>query len=107
MRSDPRAFFFERTNMMRTTVKFTAAGVVVIAAAVASAQSAPSAQSAMTEKIEKRVLTLAGAGTVAAAAEAEAHRLNTTGAIAVVDDGGSLLYLVRIDNTFPAGPAVA
>ena len=40
-------------------------------------------------------------------AEAEAHRLNTTGAIAVVDDGGSLLYLVRIDNTFPAGPAVA
>jgi len=93
---------------MRTTLKFTAAGALVIAAAsAASAQSARAAESAMTEKIEKRVLTLAGAKAVAAAAEAEAHRLNTTGAIAVVDDGGSLLYLVRIDNTFPAGPAVA
>jgi len=61
----------------------------------------------MVERIQKPVLTLAGARVVAAAAEAEARRLNTTGAIAVVDDGGNLLYLVRIDRTFPAGPAVA
>ena len=41
------------------------------------------------------------------AAETEAKRLNTTGAVAVVDDGGNLLYLLRIDNTFPAGSYVA
>jgi len=57
--------------------------------------------------IQKNVLTLAGARIVATAAETEAKRLNTTGAIAVVDDGGNLLYLIRIDNTFPAGAAVA
>ncbi len=59
------------------------------------------------EKVEKRVLTLAGARIVATAAETEAKRLNTTGAIAVVDDGGNLLYLIRTDNTFPAGSYVA
>jgi glc operon protein GlcG len=59
------------------------------------------------EKVEKKVLTLAGARTIAAAAEAEVRRLNTTGAIAIVDDGGNLLYLLRTDNTFPAGSYVA
>lgn len=67
----------------------------------------PTASAQMIEKVDKRVLTLAGARAIAAAAESEAHRLNTTGAIAVVDDGGNLLYLVRIDDTFPAGAAVA
>jgi uncharacterized protein GlcG (DUF336 family) len=33
--------------------------------------------------------------------------LSGTGAVAVVDDGGNLLYLLRIDNTFPAGSYVA
>jgi glc operon protein GlcG len=61
----------------------------------------------MIAKVDKRVLTLAGARVVAAAAETEAKRLNTTGAVAVVDDGGNLLYLLRIDNTFPAGSYVA
>ena len=65
------------------------------------------AQTETMEKVEKRVLTLAGARIVAAAAETEARRLNTTGAVAVVDDGGNLLYLLRIDNTFPAGSYVA
>jgi len=65
------------------------------------------AQNGTMEKVEKRVLTLAGARIVAAAAETEAKRLNTTGAVAVVDDGGNLLYLLRIDNTFPAGSYVA
>ena len=61
----------------------------------------------MIARVDKRVLTLAGARIVAAAAETEAKRLNTTGAVAVVDDGGNLLYLLRIDNTFPAGSYVA
>ena len=65
------------------------------------------AQTDALANVQKRVLTLAGARIVAAAAETEARRLNTTGAIAVVDDGGNLLYLLRIDNTFPAGSYVA
>jgi glc operon protein GlcG len=80
--------------------------IVTASALIVTAQALGLAQNG-TQKIEKRVLTLAGARAIATAAEAEANRLNTTGAIAVVDDGGSLLYLVRIDNTFPAAPYVA
>lgn len=87
---------------MRTLIR-----TLTLAALVAAAPAAALAQAPMVEKIDKRVLTLAGARTVAMAAETEARRLNTTGAIAVVDDGGNLLYLARIDNTFPAGAAVA
>ena len=65
------------------------------------------AQTEAVANVQKKVLTLAGARIVATAAETEARRLNTTGAVAVVDDGGNLLYLVRIDNTFPAGSYVA
>ncbi len=65
------------------------------------------AENSALTRSDKHVLTLDGAKLVAAAAEAEARRLNTTGAIAVVDDGGNLLHLVRLDNTFPAGSAVA
>jgi glc operon protein GlcG len=80
----------------------------VVAAIGLATTSVPAlAQTPMVDRIQKPVLTLAGARAVATAAEAEAKRLNTTGAIAVVDDGGQLLYLVRIDKTFPAGAAVA
>lgn len=48
---------------------------------------------------DKKVLTLDGARTVAAAAEAEAKKNNWNVVIAVVDDGGNLLYLQRIDGT--------
>jgi glc operon protein GlcG len=65
------------------------------------------AQTDVVVNVQKRVLTLAGARIVATAAETEAKRLNTTGAGAVVDDGGNPLYLLRIDNTFPAGSYVA
>ena len=55
-----------------------------------------------------KVLTLDGAKKVAAAAAAEAKRSSTpSGAIAIVDDGGHLLYLERLDNTFPAAATVA
>ena len=80
------------------------ASLVLAAPALGLAQTMPAP---MMTKAEKHVLTLAGARAVAAAAETEAHRLNTTGAVAVVDDGGNLLYLLRLDNTFPAGAAVA
>src|SRR5437763_5517746 len=56
---------------------------------------------------EKRTLTLAGAEKVLAAALSEARRLKTTGAVAVVDDGGNLLALSRIDGTFAAASRIS
>jgi uncharacterized protein GlcG (DUF336 family)/mannose-6-phosphate isomerase-like protein (cupin superfamily) len=56
---------------------------------------------------EKKVLTLAGAQKVTAAMLAEAKRLNTTGAVAVVDDGGNLMALERTDGTFAAGARIS
>ncbi|TAN74320.1 MAG: heme-binding protein [Gallionella sp.] len=47
----------------------------------------------------KPILTLADARRIAAAAEAEAHRNNWGVVIAVVDDGGHLLYLQRSHDT--------
>lgn len=52
-------------------------------------------------------LTLEGAKAVAAAASAEARRLNAGGAIAIVDEGGNLVYLERLEHTFPAASTVA
>jgi len=48
---------------------------------------------------DKKVLTLDGAKKVAAAAEAEAKKNNWNVVIAIVDDGGHLIYLQRIDGT--------
>ncbi|MEO8157694.1 MAG: heme-binding protein [Betaproteobacteria bacterium] len=48
---------------------------------------------------DKKVLTLEGAKKVAAAAEAEARKNNWNVVIAVVDDGGHLVYLQRLDGT--------
>ena len=87
--------------MLRLATTLLAGSMVVLAPQLTLAESDA------IERVHKPVLTLEGARLVAGAAEAEARRLHTTGAIAVVDDGGNLLYLVRIDNTFPAGPYVA
>ena len=57
--------------------------------------------------VEKKTLTLSGAQTVAAAAAAEARKNWAGGAIAVVDDGGNLLYLERLDNTFAAAANIS
>src|SRR5829696_9882668 len=56
----------------------------------------------------KKVLTLEGARKVIAAAEAEAKRLGAPGGvIAVVDDGGNLVALERLDGTFTAGANIS
>lgn len=47
----------------------------------------------------KIMLTLEDARKIAAGAEAEALRNNWPVVIAIVDDGGHLLYLQRLDNT--------
>lgn len=56
---------------------------------------------------QKKTLTLDGARAVIAAAVAEARRNNAGGVIAVVDDGGNLMALERIDNTFAAGANIS
>ena len=56
----------------------------------------------------KKALNLEGARRVIAAAEAEAKRLNAPGGvIAVVDDGGNLVALERLDGTFTAGADIS
>ncbi|MBL8985734.1 MAG: heme-binding protein, partial [Gemmatimonadetes bacterium] len=55
----------------------------------------------------RKQLSMDGARRVGDAVLAEARRLNTTGVVAVVDDGGSLMYLARIDGTFPAGAQIS
>src|SRR5512145_524704 len=56
----------------------------------------------------KPALSIDEAKRVAAVAVAEARRLGApSAAIAVVDDGGHLLHLERLDGTFPAASAVA
>jgi glc operon protein GlcG len=55
----------------------------------------------------KKTLTLEGAKMVAAAAAAEAKKSNEGGSIAIVDDGGNLMYLERIQPTFPMGATIS
>lgn len=55
----------------------------------------------------KRGLTLEGAKQIIAAAAAEARRNKVGGAIAVVDDGGNLLALERLDGTFAASGTIS
>lgn len=56
---------------------------------------------------QKRVLTLDGAKKVAAAAVEFIHKNNTSGVLAIVDDGGNLMYVERSDGTFAAGANVS
>lgn len=55
----------------------------------------------------KKVITLEGAKTVAAAAVAEAKRGNEGASIAIVDDGGNLVYLERLAPTFAMGATIS
>ena len=64
--------------------------------------------SANAQIADKKALTLEGAKRVIAAAEAHARQANAPGAvIAVVDDGGNLMALERLDGTFSAGANVS
>ncbi len=66
------------------------------------------ALNAAAQVTEKKSLTLDGARQVIAAAKAEAKRLNAPGGvIAVVDDGGNLMALERLDGTFAAGANIS
>jgi uncharacterized protein GlcG (DUF336 family)/quercetin dioxygenase-like cupin family protein len=55
-----------------------------------------------------RTLTLEGAERVITAAKAQAQKVQAPGGvIAVVDDGGNLMALERLDNTFNAGASIS
>jgi len=83
---------------MKYTRRLTAFAMAVTALATISA-----AQTA-----DKKTLTLKGAEAVITAAKAEAQKLNAPGGvIAVVDDGGNLMALERIDGTFSAGANIS
>jgi uncharacterized protein GlcG (DUF336 family) len=53
----------------------------------------------MAQLTTKKSLTLAAAKEIGAAAEAEARKREWTNCIAVIDDGGNLIYLATMDGT--------
>ncbi|HKZ81556.1 MAG TPA: heme-binding protein [Pyrinomonadaceae bacterium] len=83
---------------MKTIIRFFAAAVTLVTvSSLAGAQVA-----------ERKSLTIEGARKVIAAAEAYAKKNNAPGGvIAVVDEGGNLMALERIDGTFAAGANIS
>ena len=65
------------------------------------------AASSHAQVIDKKALSLAAAKKITAAAEADAKAKNARVVIAVVDDGGNLLVLQRLDDTQVASVDVA
>src|SRR5437867_5028978 len=87
--------FYKRSSIMKKTF-----AVFMCIAALATASAAQIA--------DKKTLTLKGAESVIAAAKAEAQKLQAPGGvIAVVDDGGNLMALERLDGTFSAGANIS
>lgn len=79
---------------MKTNLRITLTALIVLSATLlTNAQTAVQAQLPT-----KQVLTLEAAKKIAAAAEAEAKKRGATVVIAVVDDGGYLLVLERLDD---------
>ncbi|HET7241278.1 MAG TPA: heme-binding protein [Gemmatimonadales bacterium] len=66
---------------------------------------AGTAQAQVTES--KQTLTLEGAKAAAAAATAEARKGNEGASVAVVDDGGNLIYVERLQPTFAMGATIS
>lgn len=62
---------------------------------------------ALGQTIDKKSLGLDGARQAIAAAKLEAQKSKAGGVIAVVDDGGNLMALERLDGTFAAGANIA
>ena len=81
---------------MQTTGRGFVLAALVAAGAMAEAQTAPS-----------RGLTLDGARRLVATAEAKAKADGAAGAIVVVDAGGNVIQVSRLDGTFPAATEVA
>ncbi|HVN84564.1 MAG TPA: heme-binding protein [Candidatus Binatia bacterium] len=65
------------------------------------------ATASFAQVVERKALTLSAAKRIVAAAEADAKAKNQTVVIAVVDDGGHVLLLERLDDTQVASVEVA
>lgn len=83
---------------MKANIRIAFIALIVVSAAVfANAQT-----------VEKKTLTIDGAKKVIAGAVAYAKKNNAPGGvIAVVDDGGNLMALERLDGTFAAGANIS
>jgi glc operon protein GlcG len=78
--------------------KITIAALIVLGAALFT----------KAQTVEKKTLTIDGAKKVIAGAVAYARKNNAPGGvIAVVDDGGNLMALERLDGTFAAGANIS
>jgi glc operon protein GlcG len=87
-------------EMKNTTIGIRSVWLFAIVAIVATLVTA--------QTVEKKTLTLKGAESVIAAAKAEAQKIQAPGGvIAVVDDGGNLMALERLDGTFSAGANIS
>ena len=89
-------------NHSEETMRFAHGGILSLLLAVALMAGSSSAQLA-----DKKTLTLAIAKQIAAAAEAEAIKNKFTMVISVLDDGGNLMYLERMDETQLASIQIA
>jgi glc operon protein GlcG len=89
---------WRKDRVMKHAILFISAVVCVSSVSLAQAESVS----------DTRALTLEGAMKVIAATVAEARKVNAPGgSIAVVDDGGNLLALERLDQTFAASANIA
>ena len=82
---------------MKATSRILAGALVALAAAAVSPA----------QVMLKKTLNLEGARKVIAAAQLQARKTNATGVVAVVDDGGNLIALERLDGTFAAGADIS
>lgn len=95
-----------KTVAFATTVSLTLAGIAIGGWTLATG-AAPAIEHSSAAVAIKHTLTLEGANAALDAAIAEARKRNAGGAIAVVDDGGNLIALQRLDGTFAAGAEVS
>lgn len=72
--------------------------IVGLAAAILVLGTAIRVPSVKAQFLEKKVLTLGAALRMASAAQAEAERRQLAGVIAIVDDGGWPILVLRMDN---------
>lgn len=75
---------------MKRTIFAFIVGVILIAVAPRSTSA---------QLLEKKTVSLAAAKKMVTAAEAEAAKNNWTMVFSVLDDGGNLIYLARMDGT--------
>ncbi len=79
-----------------------------LASIVAIAATAALTGTGQAQVVEKKTLTLEGARQIIATAIGEARRIKAPGGvIAVVDDGGNLMAVERLDGTFAAGANIS